>query len=99
MKFCFQYESSDEPNNGITLSESDLRGFAYMITRGAPKGLILKHITDERMIELEHLGVIFKDPSIIITDYFYINSKYLNEIIYLYFDTFYRSIPKIKKNT
>lgn len=98
MKAIVQYVSKSRMIQGIQLTESELKGFAYMITSGAPKGFILDYIKDDRIHDFLQLELIYKDPSIIITDYFYISSKYINEIIFLFFDTFYRSMPVIKNS-
>lgn len=80
------------------LTEKELKGFAYMIAHGARIGVISDYISDERLQKFERLGLIYKDRSITVTDYYFISQRFLSQIAFLYFETFYRLANGNKKS-
>lgn len=74
----------------ITLTNSELKGFAYMMMRGAPLGVLMMHISKIRIEKFENLGLIYRDRSKSIP-YFFINQRFINQIMCEFFDTFYFS--------
>lgn len=83
----------------IELTEKELKGFAYMVVHGARVGKIENFISRERLDKFERLGLVYKDNSIKVTDYYFISQRFLNQIIFLYFETFYRDISDSKRKT
>jgi len=80
----------------VDLTDKELKGFAYMIVNGARVGNISDYISNERLQQFERLGLIYKDRSITVTDYYFISQRFLSQIAFLYFEIFYR-LPSVKK--
>lgn len=83
----------------IELTEKELKGFAYMVVHGAMIGKIENFISRERLDKFERLGLVYKDNSIKVTDYYFISQRFLSQIIFLYFETFYRSLDEKKRKS
>lgn len=82
----------------IELTDKELKGLAHMVVHGAMVGKIEKFICRERLDKFEKLGLIYKDNSIKVTDFYFISQRFLNQIIFLYFETFYRNV-NVNKNS
>lgn len=83
----------------IELTEKELKGFAFMVVNGARIGIISDYISDERLQKFERLGLIYKDNSIKVTDYYFISQRFLNQIIFLYFETFYKYVKNSSRKS
>ena len=83
----------------VDLTEKELKGFAHMIVHGARIGIISDYISDERLQKFERLGLIYKDNSIKVTDYYFVSQRFLNQIVFIYFETFYRNVNEKKKDS
>ena len=86
----YNYNQNSNEIELIALSNSELKGFAFMIMRGAPMGVLLMHITKARLEKFEKVGLIYRDLSKSVP-YFFINQRFINEIMCSFFDTFYYS--------
>jgi len=82
----------------VDLTDKELKGFAYMVVNGARVGNISDYISNERLQQFERLGLIYKDRSITVTDYYFISQRFLSQLVFLYFETFYR-LPNVNKKS
>jgi hypothetical protein len=82
----YKYERIED----VDLTDKELKGFAYMVVNGALAWNVSDYISNDRLQQFERLGLVYKDRSITVTDYYFISQRYLSQIVFLYFETFYR---------
>lgn len=74
----------------VDITDKELKGLAFMVVNGALAWNVSDYISNERLQQFDRLGIIYKDNSITVTDYYFISQRYLSQIVFLYFETFYR---------
>jgi len=82
----------------VDLTDKELKGFAYMVVNGALAVNVSDYISNERLQQFDRLGIIYKDRSITVSDYYFISQRFLSQIVFLYFETFYRLPNRNKKS-